>query len=212
MYVNYGCGFCAPPDWRNYDGSPSLIVQNNFFLNAVLGRFLRTRFPENVVFGDILKGLPGCTENACSGVYCSHVLEHLSLEDFRLALKNTFHILKPGGIFRCVVPDLEHNARTYLQQLDEGRPDASLIFLQDALLGQLKSNRSWKDKFVALFISDRHQWMWDAHSMAAELAEAGFSEIRLATFNDCEDPHFKSVEQEFRFVHAVAMEARKPVR
>ena len=74
----------------------------------------KARFPDNVEYGDIVKGLP-VGAGSCEAVYCSHVLEHLSLEDFRYALKNTFELLGSGGIFRLVVPDLEYSITRYIE-------------------------------------------------------------------------------------------------
>ena len=45
----------------------------------------------NSEYGDIINGLP-LPEKSCKAIYCSHFLEHLSLQDFRTALKNTFAI------------------------------------------------------------------------------------------------------------------------
>src|SRR5689334_21131496 len=95
--VQFGCGMCAPTGWENYDASPTLFFERI----PILGRFYTknaTRFPKTVRFGDIVRGLPVPPET-CEAVYCSHVLEHLTLEDFRTALKNTYNILRPGGTF-----------------------------------------------------------------------------------------------------------------
>ena len=70
---------------------------------------MNTSFPSNVKYGDIIKGLP-VEDNSCDGLYCSHTLEHLSLQDFRIALKNSYKILKKGGIFRVILPDIKHIA------------------------------------------------------------------------------------------------------
>lgn len=210
LYVNYGCGFSAPPNWLNYDASPSLFIQNNYLLNLLVGRFLRTKFPDNVKFGNILKGLPGLQENSCRGIYCSHVLEHFSLDDLRTALKETYIILQPGGIFRCVVPDLEYYSRKYLKSFDAGDSAASITFLNEILLGQHKGHKNLRDIVVSLFISDQHLWMWDSLSLKKEIENAGFINIRVCQYNDCEDAHFISVEEKQRFQNAVALECRKP--
>src|SRR5436190_6115031 len=112
LYVQYGCGLSAPAGWKNFDVSPTLRLQKIPFLGKLLKRNSKTVFPENVQYGDIIKQLP-VAENSCDGVYCSHTLEHLSLNDCRISLRNTYKILKPKGIFRCVVPDLEMAARAY---------------------------------------------------------------------------------------------------
>jgi len=92
-FVQYGCGFSVAEGWRNFDASPTLRLERL----PVVGRFVvgnMARFPDIVEYGDICKGLP-VAANSCEAIYCSHVLEHLSLEDFRLALQNTYEHLKP---------------------------------------------------------------------------------------------------------------------
>lgn len=65
-------------------------------------------------------------------MYCSHILEHLSLEDFRAALANTLRILAQGGVFRLVVPDLRVAAERYLADRSE---TAALNFMTETSLG-----------------------------------------------------------------------------
>jgi predicted SAM-dependent methyltransferase len=66
-----------------------------------------------VVCGDILKGLP-VADGSCQGIYRSHVLKHLALDEVGTTLRNAFRHLKPGGTFRTVLPDLERLARDYV--------------------------------------------------------------------------------------------------
>ncbi len=94
-YLQYGCGWSAPKGWRNFDASPTLRFERLPLIGRLYTRNSQ-RFPENVEYGDIVKGLP-VAEESFHGVYCSHVLEHLSLADFRTALINTWRILKGGG-------------------------------------------------------------------------------------------------------------------
>lgn len=87
LYVQYGCGLCAPESWFNFDSSRNLWIERL----PLIGRFyagpkaigkgqqVKRRFPEHIRYGDIVRGLP-VSENSCSGVYASHILEHLSLE------------------------------------------------------------------------------------------------------------------------------------
>lgn len=207
-YVQYGCGLTAPAEWTNFDVSPTLRLQRIPFFERVLGSKLNTRFPQNVLYGDIIKGLP-IPDESCQGLFCSHTLEHLSLEDFRTALKNSFKILRRGGIFRCIVPDLEYIARSYLTALDSGNPMASLDFMNNTLLGSTKRPRGLLGLISSFWGNAHHLWMWDNLSLADELSNAGFSMIRRCQFNDCEDQMFKLVENRERFIHAVALECRK---
>jgi len=207
-YVQYGCGLTAPVEWTNYDASPTLQIQRMFLVGAIAKKYVNVIFPANVKYGDIIAGLPE-PDNSCDGVYCSHTLEHLALNDFRKALLNTYKILKPGAVFRCVVPDLEWAARSYIRSYDENNESASFDFLNETLLGFHNRVRGAKGILTKVFGNSNHLWMWDRKSLAKELREAGFTDIRVCSFNDAQDKMFNLVEDSGRFTHAVAMECRK---
>ena len=210
LYVQYGCGWSAPAGWINFDSSPTL----RFERLPVIGRLHlknAARFPENVRFGDIVRGLP-VLDQACDGVYASHVLEHLARDEFELALKETFRILKPNGRFRVIVPDLETAARKYVKDLDDGVTNASDRFVWDyTMLGQKARPRSMRQAAYFLLNNSRHLWMWDYLTFSERLRCHGFGQIRRATFNDSADLAFRAVENEKRFQNAVAIEAVRVV-
>lgn len=206
MYVQYGCGFGAPAGWRNFDASPTLRLERL----PVVGRFVlknSARFPDNVEYGDIVHGLP-VGPGSCRGVYASHVLEHLALDDMRVALANTFRMLQPGGVFRLVVPDLEALARAYLGASDD---EAALRFVRDSGMGREQRARTPVQHAIALLGNSRHLWMWDFKGMRAELLRAGFSEVRRCVASDAEDPMFRLAEDRGRFEGAVGIECRRPL-
>ncbi len=206
QYVQYGCGLNAPKEWINFDASPTLRLQRV----PVLGHFIRkVIFPSNVKFGNIINGLPGISPESCDGVYCSHVLEHLSLTDCRKALKVSYSILKNGGVFRCVLPDLEFAIREYIQLKENNDKEASNKFMQSTALGIHEKPRGIKNKIIALLGNYQHLWMWDAASLSEELKTTGFSTVRLAKFNDSADKNFELIESEGRFYGALSFEAIK---
>jgi hypothetical protein len=166
------------------------------------------RFPPNVRIGDIVKGLP-LDEESCKGVYASHVLEHLALEDFHKALENTKRILTVGGVFRLVVPDLEWAAKEYARRLEAGDALANTFFLGETHLGEKQRDKGPIGFAYKLLKTSRHLWMWDDLSLRKALADHDFREIRSCAFGDCEDPMFRLVEDAGRFHHAVALEARR---
>ena len=203
-YVQYGCGWCAPIKWRNFDASPTL----RFERIPIIGKLYTKndkRFPVNVEYGDIIKGLP-IPDNSCKGVYCSHVLEHLSLEDFRLALINTHKILKKGGIFRAVLPDLEYLITKYV---NDASPDAAIVFLKETSLGKEKRRRGLKDFLQEWLGNSQHLWMWDYKSLAYELERTGFINIRRAKYADSADPLFNEVEDTGRWENCLGIECEK---
>jgi SAM-dependent methyltransferase len=209
LYVQYGCGLSAPDGWINFDVSPTLRLQRLPLIGQLLLKNLNVVFPDNVKYGDITKGLPGISNDSCDGIFCSHVLEHLSLQDFRNALKNTYRILKPNGIFRCIVPDLELLARAYIKSLDSGQKDASIKFIQDTLLGVENRKKGLKGLVTTVLGNAHHLWMWDQQSLFEELTKTGFKDIRSCSFNDSDDDTFVLVEDKTRFYNAIALEAIK---
>ena len=155
-YVQYGCGLCAPPTWTNFDVSPTLRLQKVPVVGA-LARIGRTTFPRNARYGDVIQGLP-VAAGSCKAVYCSHILEHLSLEDCRTAIKNSFSLLRPGGTFRFVLPDLEFHLRKYIESKS---PRAAVEFMEQSWLGVVKRPRGVRH-FVHQWLGNAgHLWMWD---------------------------------------------------
>ncbi len=111
-FANIGCGATLHKDWENFDMAPissnvrSIDIRREWSLDALSYDF----------------------------IYSSHVLEHLQRPEARSFLVNCYNSLKPGGILRIVVPDLEGICREYINQLDAARS------------GQVNAER-------------KHQWM-----------------------------------------------------
>lgn len=207
-YVQYGCGLSAPKEWINFDSSPTLRIQKTPILGFLLSNKLNTNFPENVKYGDIIKGLP-VGKNSCDGVYCSHVLEHLSYQDFHYAIKNTYDILKPKGIFRLVMPDLNNLIDSYIENKKNGIKQASVKFIKNSGMGLESRQRGVKALLESTLGNSRHQWLWDLDSTIIELEKIGFKEIKECKFGDSKDKMFKFVEEEGRFHSAVAIQMTK---
>lgn len=100
--LNIACGSRYHKDWINIDFYPQ----------------------ENVLKVNVLKGLP-FDNDLFDVVYSSHFLEHLTPEQADFVLSEIYRILKPGGIIRIVVPDLENICKEYLRILDLVRKDSS---------------------------------------------------------------------------------------
>jgi len=95
-HLNLGCGQRFHPDWVNLDLHPT---------------------SPSVQQWDLQEELP-FPDESFDVVYHSHVLEHFSKADGLQLLNRCRRILKPNGILRVAVPDLERIARLYLQALD----------------------------------------------------------------------------------------------
>lgn len=204
MYMQYGCGLSAPIGWRNFDASPTLRLQRIPLVGWLIARG-NIAFPSNVEYGDVTKGLP-LPNGICQGVYCSHVLEHLALNGFRKALLETFRVLRVGGVFRLVIPDLEYLAKQYMT---DDSPNAAIEFMKSTLLGKEERDRSISSFLRDWLGNSHHLWMWDYKALEIELRQAGFREIRKAHFGDSADPKFREVEEKERWARCVGVECRR---
>jgi predicted SAM-dependent methyltransferase len=123
--LNIGCGPHFHPDWVNID----LISPD-----------------PQVIQHDLRRGLP-LEDDSFDAVYHSHVLEHFHPGDAEQLLRECCRVLRPGGILRVVVPDLEAIAREYLSALeavDNGNQQriADLQWMTIELLDQLVRTQS----------------------------------------------------------------------
>lgn len=109
--LNLGCGDRTHPEWVNIDSS----------LRLRLGRLPLIRrwvpSPPDIRIHDLRHGIP-FSDATVDVVYASHVLEHLTQNVGREFLREIHRVLKPGGIVRIVVPDLEAAVRLYLAALE----------------------------------------------------------------------------------------------
>ena len=114
--LNFGCGSALHPEWINLDSS------------AVA---------PDVVVHDLRHGLP-VPSDSFDAAYGSHVLEHLDPDAASRLLRECYRILRPGGILRIVVPDLETIARLYLDSLERAATgDIDAAFRYDWMMLEL---------------------------------------------------------------------------
>ncbi|NGZ08122.1 MAG: methyltransferase domain-containing protein [Nitrospira sp. LK70] len=97
--LNLGCGGRYRADWVNVN------------------------FPSTgpgVIAANLIEGIP-FPDASFDVVYHSHLLEHIPKPLAWGFLKECHRVLKPGGIIRVVVPDLEAMTRSYLEALEKAR-------------------------------------------------------------------------------------------
>ena len=209
--LNIGCWVDAPKEWENVDASPYVKISKiPIFGPLIISAVSAPKLPSSVKYGDLLKGL-NIKPESCELVFASHVLEHLSLSDFHIALNNIYSYLQPGGIFRAIVPDLEQ----YIGKYKEHRSEHALAtkaahkFMQDSGIGQTESRKDIQQRLREVFSNSRHQWMWDEPSLSDALIQHGFKNIQRCNYGDWSDPRFGLVENKGRHWDAICLEATK---
>ncbi|OKH33588.1 methyltransferase type 11 [[Phormidium ambiguum] IAM M-71] len=98
-YLNVGCGYRFHPDWTNID-------------------FVSTG--QGVIAHNLTQGIP-FPDSSFDVIYNSHFLEHLPKAEAEPFLKECYRVLRPQGVLRIVVPDLEEVVNSYLKLLEKAK-------------------------------------------------------------------------------------------
>lgn len=118
MKIHFGCGAHKFEGWINHD----------------IDVDLKYRLPYD----------PDCADM----VYCSHVAEHLNSHDAMGFFSEVHRILKPGGVFRVVVPTLEKiTDRIHALDLVYGHGHA-MVFSKESLRDMLWAAGFERDRIV----------------------------------------------------------------
>ena len=94
--LNLGCGLRFHPAWTNVDF---------------------TSTGKDTIAYDLTKGIP-FADASFDVVYHSHLLEHFPKAAAKSFLRECRRVLRPEGVLRVAVPDLEQIAQTYLIALE----------------------------------------------------------------------------------------------
>lgn len=207
--LNLGSGtkVSVHPDVTNVDWSMYMRLQRNPVVRRiaplVLSEQRRRRLrsvPPNVLFHDLRRGIPfpDCSVDV---VYHSHMFEHLDRSIAPSFQREILRVLKPGGIQRVVVPDLEQVSREYLAHLSICEDDRSEIPRHDAYVGAIIEQVVRQEPFAlrgrwglaralerflmgdARRRGETHQWMYDWANLTAILVDAGFEDPSRVEFN-----------------------------
>jgi len=148
-----------------------------------------------------LTSLPASDESVAI-IYCSHVLEHMPVEDARRVITDCHRTLKPGGLLRLVLPDCQKFAEAWLAGKDEmltGNKYISRHFPDlTSCFREMGGNAHGLNQPSAL----QHYFFWDHWSLTWLLVLCGFKQVslsrfgesqldelrKIATMNDCEMP------------------------
>ncbi len=108
-YLNLGCGAHFHPEWTNID-------------------FVSTG--EGVIAYNLTQGVP-FADNSFDVVYHSHVLEHFTKEAGQRFIQECYRVLKPNGIIRIAIPNLEAIINNYKELLEQLKANPNDAYLQE---------------------------------------------------------------------------------
>jgi SAM-dependent methyltransferase len=172
--LNWGCGPCARAGWLNAD------------VRAL---------PGVDVPGDIRDGLPLPDDSVAYAVGI-HVLQDLSYLDVVPALRELRRVLRPGGVLRLGLPDLDRALAAYRRD-DPAYfyvPDDEVAHIGSKLVVQIIWYGSVRTPFTVDFVAEL-------------LGKAGFARVARCRFGETHTAHAEIVtldnrERESFFVEA----------
>lgn len=171
MRLHVGC-FDQPVDgWHNTDGTPHLrlarvpgaarMAERLGLLSPLRARQRREGVFRRVHHLDVTRPLPFAS-GSVDAIFSSHVLEHLDREVTERFLAEAHRVLRPGGVIRTVLPDLDQLVAAY-------QPEEADDFVERFL----EASQSGKN---------RHRWMYNEASFSALLHDVGFDDVRRCPY------------------------------
>jgi len=122
MKLHLGAFDRSVDGWHNTDITPHIYIARIPYLPWLLHKLhiideLRYGQHGEGVFRklhylDLCKPLP-FPDDSVDAIFSSHVLEHLFMDEVERLIDQCYRVLRPGGICRVVVPDLEKIMRLY---------------------------------------------------------------------------------------------------
>ena len=174
--MNWGCGENPDPGWINSDVKES----NGIDISC-----------------DIREGLP-LEDGSLDYIVSIHALPELQLADQVVALRELRRVLKPAGILRLGLPDLDKGIKAYM----ENDRDYFLIPDEDAATigGKLVTQLLWYGWSRTMFTQDFAEEL---------LKQAGFDEIVMCSYRETKSRFPEIVELDSRERESFFVEAAK---
>jgi predicted SAM-dependent methyltransferase len=111
-------------------------------------------------------------DDSCEYIFTEHMLEHLSVEQGLLFLKECRRVLKKGGVLRVAMPSLD---RLVQSSHDGSWRDADWLSWPE-----YRHVRTRAEMLNMAFREWGHRWLYDREELYRRLGEAGYQ-----TVSDC---------------------------
>jgi SAM-dependent methyltransferase len=207
IILNLGCGTKTSEHCINVDYSMYMILRQNAWALPLAAPIIGPERTERIkamrgtmVRQNLKSGMPFASGFA-DAAYHSHVMEHIPRDTVFGFQKEIFRVLKPGGIQRLCLPDLEQLVQEYTRSLAADdmtseasrRHDASVAAMFEQCVrdepGGTRGRTGIRLSCEKLLLGDArargetHRWMWDRVNIRAVLSEAGFTDITVQSWN-----------------------------
>lgn len=159
MKLHLGCGAIILEGWINVDIDP----------------------PKGGFKQDLRRPLPQGHDEV-DFIFHEHFLEHLTLDEGMVFLRDCYRVLKPGGVMRVVTPDLMHLARSYVR--------GDLLQIPGV----------WEPRGLARMMNEAmrlwgHQFVYDQHELFSTMREAGFHSVNVRQYKSSQHEALNGIDQ-----------------
>ena len=133
-------------------------------------------------------------------VASEHVIEHLTYDEGKVMISESFRVLAPGGKVRIATPNLLR----FVALFDPDKSDEAKRYIA----GKLEWHEWPKEPSSETIIlnlqmsSWGHKFLYDPATLRGALARAGFHSIKQFAMSESDDPVLKGFEARITGVHA----------
>jgi len=192
--LHVGCGLVLLKDWLNVLYEP----RQEYGKIKDFDGCLRLNY-------NLLKPWP-VDDNTMRFIAGSHFIEHLDLNAGIAFLKESFRVMKPGGVIRLSCPDLETYADNYVKRDAAFFRNAKIqewcAFDQARTPGEILAAKAYDS-------GGSHRWFYDFESLKHILEQAGFRDAKKCGRLEGRMPDLESIELADRELETVYVEAVK---
>jgi SAM-dependent methyltransferase len=156
-YINLGCGPMVKEGMINID----------FFWEKNIDHGADLRFPLKI------------DNEAVDGIICEHTLEHLTYNSDEQLISECYRILKPGGVFRVILPDVSLFINAFSNENKAWFDEWEKLYLINSP-DPIRAKRRLKSPLQAIsFVTQEygHISSWDVETLSVYLKNAGFKSI-----------------------------------
>ena len=142
-------------------------------------------------FLDVTEKFP-YDDNSVDYVFSEHMIEHISYQDGKFMIEESFRVLKSGGKIRISTPDLKFLINLYT----EDKTDLQKRYIDYSVNHSAYNVSIGTDTFIINnFVRDwDHTFIYDEKTLKSLFESVGFSDVKSYLITESEDENLKNLE------------------
>ena len=131
-------------------------------------------------------------DNSVDYIFSEHMIEHISLQDGKFQLEESFRVLKSGGKIRISTPDLKFLIELYT----DNKTDLQKRYIDYTVKHPAYNVSIGIDTFIINnFVRDwGHIFIYDKKILKTLLESIGFTDVKSYLITESEDENLKNLE------------------